>query len=63
MLLNDDIASILKANIICNRYGIDTISASAAITFATECYERGIITKYDTSGIELLDVKIGEAFS
>jgi len=53
MLLNNDIASILKANIICNLYGIDTISASAAIAFATECYERGIITKQDTDGIEL----------
>jgi len=53
LLLNNDIVSILKANIICNRYGIDTISASAAIAFAMECYERGIITRQDTDGIEL----------
>ncbi|GAI20192.1 unnamed protein product, partial [marine sediment metagenome] len=46
--LNNDVAAILKANDICNRYGIDTISASGTIAFAMECYERGIITKQDT---------------
>jgi aldehyde:ferredoxin oxidoreductase len=53
MCLNNDITSIIKANDICNRYGIDTISASTSIAFAIECYEKGIITKQDTDGIEL----------
>ncbi|MGA2670882.1 MAG: aldehyde ferredoxin oxidoreductase family protein [Dehalococcoidia bacterium] len=53
MCLNNDVASIIKANDICNRYGIDTISASTSIAFAIECYEKGIITKQDTDGIEL----------
>ena len=53
MCLNNDVASIIKANDICNRYGVDTISASTSIAFAIECYEKGIITKQDTDGIEL----------
>ncbi len=51
--LNDDIESIIKVNDICNRYGLDTISAGATISFAIECYENGIITKKDTDGIEM----------
>jgi aldehyde:ferredoxin oxidoreductase len=51
--LNNNIESIIKANDICNRYGIDTISAGAAIAFAIECFESGLISKADTDGIEL----------
>ena len=51
--LNSNIESIIKANDICNRYGLDTISAGAAIAFAIECYEDGIITKADTGGLEM----------
>jgi aldehyde:ferredoxin oxidoreductase len=51
--LNSDLASIIKLNDICNRYGIDTISAGACIAFAMECYENGLITKKDTDGIEM----------
>jgi aldehyde:ferredoxin oxidoreductase len=50
--LNSDLASIIKANDICNRYGLDTISVGACIAFTLECYEKGIITKQDT-GIEM----------
>ena len=38
---------------LCNRYGLDTISAGATIAFAIECYEKGLITKKDTDGIEM----------
>jgi len=41
------------ANDICNRYGLDTISAGSTIAFAIELFENGIITKKDTGGIEL----------
>jgi aldehyde:ferredoxin oxidoreductase len=50
---NSDTGSINMANDICNRYGLDTISAGTVIAFAIECYENGIITKKDTGGIEL----------
>lgn len=53
MLLNSNAESIIKANDICDRYGIDTISAGTATAFAMECYENGIIGKRETGGIEL----------
>src|SRR6266498_3919407 len=37
---------------------VDTIAAGASIAFAMECYEKGIITKEQTGGIEL---KFGDA--
>lgn len=51
--LNNNIESIIKANDMCNRYGIDTISAGAVIAFVMECYEKGLITTGDTDGIEM----------
>ena len=53
LCMNDNLESIAKANDLCNRAGIDTISTGATIAFAMECYEKGIITKDDTGGIEL----------
>ncbi len=51
--LNSNIESIIKLNDICNRYGVDTISAGATIAFTIECYESGIINQKDTDGIEM----------
>ncbi len=45
--------SIILANSLCNRYGLDTISTSAAIAFAMEAYEQELIGLQDTGGIEL----------
>jgi len=53
LCLNSDLESVIKENDICNRYGIDTISAGAVLAFAVESYEQGIIDKNDTGGIEL----------
>jgi len=53
LCLNEDAESIVMANDICSRYGVDTISAGATIAFAIECYENQIISKADTDGIEL----------
>jgi aldehyde:ferredoxin oxidoreductase len=53
MLFNTDAESIIKANDVCDLYGIDTISAGTALAFAMECYEHGIIGKEETGGIEL----------
>jgi aldehyde:ferredoxin oxidoreductase len=52
-LLNNNLISVIKLNDICNRYGLDTISTGASIAFTMECYEKGIITKKDTDGIEM----------
>ncbi|NIS70065.1 MAG: aldehyde ferredoxin oxidoreductase [Proteobacteria bacterium] len=51
--LNDNWEVIAAANDKCNRYGLDTISTSAAVAFAMEAYENGIITKADTEGLEI----------
>ncbi len=53
MCLNSNTDSINMANDICNRYGMDTISTGTVVAFAIECYEKGIIDKKDTGGIEL----------
>lgn len=52
-LLNDNLESIIMANDVCNRAGLDTISTGACVAFAMECYEKGIITKKDIGGLEL----------
>jgi aldehyde:ferredoxin oxidoreductase len=54
MLLNSDAESIIKANDVCDLYGIDTISSGTVLAFAMECYEQGIIGKKETDGIELI---------
>lgn len=48
-----DLKAIAKANEICNAYGLDTISTGVSISFAMECYEKGIITDEDTDGVPL----------
>jgi len=53
LLLNDNLESVIKANDICNRYGIDTISTGTTIALAMECYENSLITVEDTDGLEL----------
>ncbi|KPJ51462.1 MAG: hypothetical protein AMJ37_04800 [Dehalococcoidia bacterium DG_18] len=53
MCMNDNLLSIIKLNDMCNRSGLDTISAGSVLAFAMECFEKGIITKSDTEGIEL----------
>ncbi len=53
MCLNTDLESIILANDLCNRYGLDTISAGAAIAFAMECYANGLISRKEADGIDL----------
>jgi len=48
-----DLKAISKANQLCNAYGLDTISTGGLISFAMECYEKGILTRRETSGLEL----------
>lgn len=48
-----DMNAVTMANYMCNEYGIDTISAGSTIAFALECFEKGILTKDQTDGLEL----------
>jgi len=51
--LVDNLEAIAKANELCNRYGLDTLSTGGCIGVAMEAYEKGLITTRDTGGIEL----------
>jgi len=48
-----DLKAVCKANELCQRYSIDTISTGASISFAMECFEHGLLTKKDTGGMNL----------
>jgi len=50
---NSDLESIIHANSLCNRYGLDTISCGGVIAFAMECFERGLLGPRQTGGLEL----------
>jgi aldehyde:ferredoxin oxidoreductase len=48
-----DIQDVAQANLLCDDLGIDTISTGGVVAWAIECYEKGILTKKDTDGLEL----------
>ncbi len=48
-----DIQAVAESNRLCDDLGIDTISAGVCIGWAMEAYEKGILTKADTDGLEL----------
>jgi len=49
----DDIETVAYLNKLADDYGLDTISAGLTIAWAMEAYERGILSKNDTDGLEL----------
>jgi aldehyde:ferredoxin oxidoreductase len=49
-----DIGLTIAADKLCDDLGLDTISTGGVIGFAYELYERGIINKRDTGGLELV---------
>ncbi len=49
----NDVKAIVKANERCGAYSLDTISTGVTISFAMECYEKGLLSDEDTGGIEL----------
>jgi len=53
MTRNANAESVVLANSLCNRYGMDTISTSSVIAFAMEAYERELIDPEETGGVEL----------
>ena len=54
----ENLEAITLAHNLCDDYGLDVVSAGSTIAFAIECYEKGILTKADTDGLEL---KFGDA--
>jgi aldehyde:ferredoxin oxidoreductase len=49
----DDLAAVSLANEICNQHGVDTIACGASIAFAMECFEKGLISREQTDGLDL----------
>ena len=52
-LLIDSLPIIIQANILCDRLGLDTISAGNVLGFVMECFERGLLSAGDTGGEEI----------
>jgi len=38
---------------LCDRQGLDSLASANAVAFAMECFEKGLITREDTGGLEL----------
>ena len=49
----DDPDIVIQAAGLCDRLGIDTISAGGTIAWAMESFEQGILTAADTNGLDL----------
>lgn len=56
MLDNPDLASIVDMNEQCDRYGLDTVTMGATLSFAAECLEKGAVTAADLGR----DVRFGD---
>lgn len=52
-LNNTEIGSVIAADAACDLLGMDTVSAGNVLGFACELYERGILTRADTDGLEV----------
>jgi aldehyde:ferredoxin oxidoreductase len=48
-----DIQDVAQANLLCDDLGIDSISAGGCIAWAMEAYEKGVLSKDDTDGLDL----------
>ncbi|MDY6835435.1 MAG: aldehyde ferredoxin oxidoreductase family protein [Chloroflexota bacterium] len=46
-------SAVIKASLLCDIYGIDSISAGSSIAWAMECFEKGLLTEKDTGGLTL----------
>jgi aldehyde:ferredoxin oxidoreductase len=53
LCMNSDLNSVAYANLLCNLYGMDTISVGNAVAFAMECYEKGLITSEQANSLNL----------
>jgi aldehyde:ferredoxin oxidoreductase len=49
MCWNHNPEVIIRANQLCNEYGLDTISTGVTVAFAMECHQRGVLADRDLS--------------
>ena len=50
---NSSMESIIKAGMLSDHLGLDSISTGVTIGFAMECFENGLLSEKDTDGIQL----------
>jgi len=48
-----DMAAVIAANMWCDRLGMDAMQAGTTVAFAMELYEKGLIGKEETGGLDL----------
>ena len=44
---------VINANALCDFYGIDTISTGVCVAYACELFEKGLVSRSDTGGLDL----------
>ncbi len=49
----DDPNTLIRAAALCDQLGLDTISTGGTIAWAIECFERGLLSRDDTDGLDL----------
>lgn len=47
-----DLAAVIKLVQLCDEYGMDAMSAGVTVSWAMECFEKGILTREDFGGLE-----------
>jgi aldehyde:ferredoxin oxidoreductase len=57
-VMNSELSAVIKANALCDDWGLDTISAGRSIAFAMELVEKGILSRDECEG---LDVSFGNS--
>ena len=50
---NDDLDFVLVLSGLCNQYGLDIFHVGYTLSWAMECFEKGVLTEKDTDGLQL----------
>jgi aldehyde:ferredoxin oxidoreductase len=53
MMMNPSLEAVAKANDMCNRLGMDTMTCGSTIAWAMDCFDRGMMKPEDWDGIKL----------
>ena len=53
MMMNPNLEAVCKANDICNRLGMDTMTCGSTIAWAMSCFEEGILKPEDYDDVKL----------
>jgi len=48
-----DLETVVRLDNLCSRLGMDSISAGSAVAFAMDLYDRGLLTRKETGGLDL----------